>query len=49
MLREIVRVDKNTGQEYEDFGDWLRNDGHIVWIISLVFAYAAYLLTTEEE
>jgi hypothetical protein len=32
----------------EDFGDWLRNDGHIIWIISLVFAYGAYLLTTEE-
>jgi hypothetical protein len=43
-----VRIDKNSGQEYEDFWAWLRDDGHIVWAISLMFAYAAYLLTTEE-
>jgi hypothetical protein len=44
-----MRLDNNNGQEYQGFGDWLFNDGHMVWIISLFFAYAAYLLTTEEE
>jgi hypothetical protein len=43
-----MRVDKNTGQSYEDFWHWLRIDAHAVWIISLVFAYAAYLMTTDE-
>jgi hypothetical protein len=43
-----LRVDKNKGQPYEDFWDWLRTDGHAIWIISLVFAYAAYLVTTDE-
>ncbi len=44
-----MRIDKNTGQEYTDFWDWLRADWHAIWIISLVLAYAAYLTTTEEE
>jgi hypothetical protein len=43
-----MRIDKNNGQRYNDFGDWLRADGHVIWLISLVFAYAAYLVTTEE-
>jgi hypothetical protein len=43
-----MRADKNTGQIYDNFVDWLQTDGHLVWIISLVFAYAAYLMTTEE-
>jgi hypothetical protein len=43
-----MRADKYNGQIYEDFWDWLRDDGHFIWIISLVFAYARYLLTTEE-
>lgn len=44
----VMRADRNNGQIYDDFWDWLRNDGHLVWIISLVFAYAAYILTTED-
>jgi len=43
-----MRRDKNTGEIYDSFVDWLRTDIHFVWIISLVFAVAAYLLTTEE-
>lgn len=43
-----MRMDKNTGQVYDDFWDWLRNDGHTIWIISLFFAVAEYLITTEE-
>jgi len=43
-----MRADKNTGQKYNDFWDWLRTDGHTIWIISLVFAYAYYLMTTVE-
>jgi hypothetical protein len=43
-----MRVDKNTGQLYEDFLHWLRTDRHAIWIISLVFAYVEYLVTTDE-
>jgi hypothetical protein len=43
-----MRVDKNNGQVYEDFVDWLRTDRHIIWIISLLFAVVAYYVTTEE-
>ena len=43
-----MRIDKNNGQRYDDFLDWLRTDAHALWLISLVFAYAAYLATTEE-
>jgi hypothetical protein len=44
-----MRIDKNKpGQRYTDFFDWLRTDGNFIWVISLVFAYLAYLLTTEE-
>ena len=43
-----MRVDKNTGQVYENFYDWLWADGHIIWIISLFFAILAYYVTTEE-
>ena len=45
---DVMRADKNSGQVYDDFWDWLRKDGHTIWIISLVFAYVAYLTTTEE-
>lgn len=42
-----MRVDKNDPRQvYEDFVDWLRQ--HPIWIIGLVFAYAYYLVTTEE-
>ncbi len=43
-----MRVDKNTGQVYKNFADWLRTDGHFVWIISLFFALLVYYVTTEE-
>lgn len=43
-----MRIDKNTGQVYEDFVDWLRTDSHFFWIISLLFAVMAYYITTEE-
>ena len=43
-----MRADKDTRQRYNDFYDWLRNDGHTIWIISLAFAYAYYLMTTAE-
>ena len=43
-----MRIDKHNGQEYQDYWDWLRDDGHIIWIITLVFGYVYYLMTTEE-
>ena len=43
-----MRAEKNTGQRYNDFWGWLRTEGHIIWIISLVFAYLYYFMTTEE-
>jgi hypothetical protein len=44
-----MRAEKNDpGQKYNDFWDWLRYDQHIIWLVSLFFAYAYYLLTTEE-
>ncbi len=43
-----MRIDKNTGQVYADFRDWLFADNHLVWIISLFFAVVAYYATTEE-
>jgi hypothetical protein len=43
-----MRVDRKTGQSYENFGHWLLTDRHIIWIISLFLAYAYYLGTTEE-
>ncbi len=42
-----MRVDKQyPWQRYENFWDWL--SFHPLWIISLLFAYAVYLATTEE-
>ena len=44
-----MRVDKNDPRiVYDGFFDWLQTDNHFVWIISLVFAYVYYLMTTEE-
>ncbi len=43
-----MRRDKNNGQIYENFADWLWDDGHTIWIITLFFAIAYYLMTTEE-
>ena len=42
-----MRVNKNDPRQvYEDFVDWLR--WHPLWIIGMVFAYAYYLVSTEE-
>ena len=43
-----VRIDRNNGKEYGDFWEWLRDDGHMIWIITLVFGCAYYLFITEE-
>jgi hypothetical protein len=44
-----MRIDKNDRrQAYNDSLDWLQRDEHIIWLLSLFFAYAYYLLTTEE-
>jgi len=44
-----MRAEKNNPRQvYVDFWDWLRMCGHVFWILSLFFAYAYYLLTTEE-
>jgi hypothetical protein len=42
-----MRADRNTGQTYKDFWDWLRR-GHIIWIIFIFFAYGWYLGSTEK-
>ena len=43
-----MRIDRNTGQIYSDFRDWLRVDRHAIWILSLIFAYAYYPGSTIE-
>ena len=44
-----MRAEKNDrGQIYNDFWDWLRADEHFIWVVTLVFGYLYYLLTTEE-
>jgi len=44
-----MRAEKgNPEQYYYDFWDWLRTGWHSIWLISLVFAYMYYLVTTEE-
>jgi len=44
-----MRIDKNDpGQRYDDFWDWLQTGWHPLWILSTVFAYLYYLMTTEE-
>jgi len=48
ISRSVMRADKNTGEMYDDFWGWLRADLHAVWIFSLFFAYAYYLMTTAE-
>jgi hypothetical protein len=49
MIEAYMRAEKSDpGQIYFDFWDWLRTDEHLVWILSLLFAYFFYLLTTEE-
>ncbi|MCX6012739.1 MAG: hypothetical protein NTV30_04895 [Chloroflexi bacterium] len=43
-----MRIDKKTGQKYDSFWDWLQIAEHTIWIINLLFAYAYYLMTTEQ-
>ncbi len=43
-----MRIDRNDGQEYADFWDWLGRSWHALLILSLVLAYVYYRLTTEE-
>ncbi len=39
---------KNPGQRYNDYWDWILTGWNPVWIVSMVFGYAYYLLTTYE-
>ena len=44
-----MRAEKNNPEQvYSDFGDWVFTGLNAVWLMSLVFAYLYYLLTTEE-
>jgi len=44
-----MRAEKNNHKQiYNDFWDWLLTDWHPIWIITLVFGYLYYLMTTEE-
>lgn len=40
------RYRTNPRRFYANFADWLLQ--HPLWIVGVVFAYAAYLATTEE-
>jgi hypothetical protein len=44
----IMRRDRNTGQIYQNYGDWLFNYGHSLWILTLFFGYGWYLGSTDE-
>ncbi|MDD5338728.1 MAG: hypothetical protein PHG35_04880 [Dehalococcoidales bacterium] len=41
-----MRIDRNTGQTYKNFWDWLCR-GRIFWIFFIFFAYGWYLGSTE--
>ena len=42
-----MRIDKNSPhQVYDSFAEWLQ--WHPVWFLNVVFAYAYYLVSTEE-
>ena len=44
-----MRTERNNPrQRYDDFFNWLRYDGHAIWLLTGVFAYLYYLLTTYE-
>jgi hypothetical protein len=44
-----MRAERNNpNQVYRDFWDWLLSGWHPVWIITLLFGYAYYLITTAE-
>jgi hypothetical protein len=42
-----MRRDRKSEQLYQDFWDWLRDDSRCFWLLSLIFAYVAYLGTTD--
>jgi hypothetical protein len=45
-----MRIDKNNpNRVYKDFGDWLRRDGHFIFVLlGVVIGYLYYLSTTIE-
>jgi hypothetical protein len=44
-----VRIDKNDPQkEYSDFWDWLLDDWHVAFVLSLAVGYLYYLVTTTQ-
>jgi hypothetical protein len=43
-----MRQDRNNGQIYKNYGDWLFNYGHAVWILALFFGYGWYLGSTDQ-
>jgi hypothetical protein len=38
----------NPRQYYHDYWDWLMTGWHPLWLVSTVFGYLYYLMTTEE-
>jgi hypothetical protein len=44
----VLRIDHNTGKTYQSYWDWLRRDGHAIWIPLFFFAYGWYLGSTED-
>jgi len=44
-----MRIDNNDPNKiYKDFWDWLFNDWHIFFIVSLIIGYFYYLISTTE-
>jgi hypothetical protein len=44
-----MRIDNNNPNKiYKDFWDWLFNDWHIFFILSLIIGYFYYLISTTE-
>ena len=44
-----MRIDnKDPSRKYKDFWDWLFNDRHIIFLLSLVIGYFYYLISTTE-
>ncbi len=43
-----MRQDRNNGQIYKNYSDWLFNYGHAVWILALFFGYGWYLGSTDK-
>jgi hypothetical protein len=44
-----MRIDNNDpNKRYNDFGDWLLRDGHVIFLVALAIGYLYYLVTTTE-